>query len=376
VNSPTILLLAGEPSGDRHGASLVSALRTRYPKGRFVGTGGHQMEAEGVELIERIDKMAVMGFVEVLPRLPFLWALERKLVKAMDALTPDLVVLIDYPGFNMRMAKAASDRGLSVLYYITPQLWAWRPTRARRLAATVDRAAVILPFEEGFFRERGVDAYYVGHPLLDRPDDVCSRDMFFDRWGLDPSRPILAMLPGSREQELKYHLAAFSQIAARVLEKRPDVLPVFARAKQLHAGPFIDSGHAVVDDSRALLRYAGAALVKSGTSTLEAVLEGTPFVTAYRMSAVTHRLAQRLIEVDYISLPNLIAGARVVPEFIQDDLNADSVAPVLLELLDVDSIASKQQSEGFERVRKSLGGAGASDRVAALATELIEGSPQ
>jgi len=333
------------------------------------------MKAEGVELIERMDKMAVMGFVEVLPRLPFLWALERKLVKTMDGLTPDLVVLIDYPGFNMRMARAARDRGLAVLYYITPQLWAWRPTRARRLAETVDRAAVILPFEEGFLRERGVDATYVGHPLLDRPDDVCSRNAFFDRWGLDPSRPILAMLPGSREQELKYHLTAFSQIAARVLEKRPDVLPVFARAKQLHAGPFLDSGHAVVDDSRTLLRYADAALVKSGTSTLEAALEGTPFVTAYRMSEMTHRLAQRRIGVDHISLPNLIVGARVVPEFIQDDVSADRVAPVLLELLDADSLARRQQSEGFKQVRKSLGGAGASDRVAALAAELMEGSP-
>ena len=193
MKSPTILLLAGESSGDHHGAGLARALKARWPSARLCGMGGPEMEAGGVELVAGLDELAVMGFLEILPRVPFFWRLERRLLRILDDTKVDLVVLIDYPGFNMRIARAAHDRGHRVLYYIAPQVWAWRTGRARKLADTTDHVAVILPFEADFLARFGVSATYVGHPLLDRPDDVTPREEFFDSWGLDATRPLLAL---------------------------------------------------------------------------------------------------------------------------------------------------------------------------------------
>jgi lipid-A-disaccharide synthase len=368
----TVLVLAGEASGDHHAAAFVSELRARHPGLRIVGTGGARMADRGVELLAGLDDLAVMGFAEVLPRLPFFRRLAARVHRVMDEERPALVVLVDYPGFNMRMARAAHERGIPVLYYIAPQVWAWKQGRARTLARIADRVAVILPFEADFLAGFGVDARYVGHPLLDRPEDVPSDTQFRARWGLDPGRPILAMLPGSRTQELARHLAPFRAIADAVVERRPDVLPVFSRSETLDAGLYHDVGYPVVTDTRALQRHAAAALVKSGTSTLETVLEDTPFAIGYRTSPATFWLARRLVKIDYVGLPNLVADAPVVPEFLQDDLRAETVAPVLLELLDPDSRARREQMAGLARVRGLLGAPGAAGRVADLADELLQ----
>lgn len=329
------------------------------------------MAEQGVELLAGLDQLAVMGFAEVLPRLPFFRRLAAQVLRRMDEDRPALVVLVDYPGFNMRMARAAHERGIPVLYYIAPQVWAWKQGRARTLARVADRVAVILPFEAGFLARFGVDARYVGHPLLDRADDVPQADAFRARWGLDPERPILAMLPGSRAQELARHLEPFREIAAAVVARRPDVQPVFSRSETLAVGLYRDLGYPVVTDTRALQRHATAALVKSGTSTLETVLEGTPFAIGYRTSPVTFWLAKRLVKIGYVGLPNLVADAPVVPEFLQDELRAETVAPVLLDLLDPRSTVRGEQVAALTRVRALLGEPGAAGRVADLADELF-----
>jgi lipid-A-disaccharide synthase len=367
-------MIAGEPSGDHHAAALARELRSRRPDLRLIGTGGPHMQDAGVELLAGLEELSVMGFVEVLPRVPYFRRLAARLHRIMDEDPPALVVLIDYPGFNLRMARSAHDRGIPVLYYIAPQVWAWKQRRARTMAEITDRVAVILPFEPDFLGRFGVKATYVGHPLIDRDDDVPDRSTFLAEHGLPTDRPLLAMLPGSRQQELRRHLEPFRAIAARVVESRPDVLPVFSRAASLHAGPFHDLGFPVVGDTRALQRHATAALVKSGTSTLETALEGTPFAIGYRTSPMTAAIARRLVKTDHIGLPNLIAGERVAPEFFQDALTPDEVAPVLLDLLDEESEARIRQRAGLLRVRERLGDPGAAARVAEIAEGLLDGA--
>jgi len=329
------------------------------------------MRASGVELLAELDRLAVMGLAEVLPRLPFFWRLERTLVRLIGDGSVHLVIPIDYPGLNLRVARAAHARGVPVLYYVAPKVWAWRAGRARTLAAVADRVAAILPFEPHALGRLGVRATFVGHPLLDDEPDSARED-FCRRWGLEPGRSLLALFPGSRTQELDRHLRMFAEAARDVSNRRPEVLPVIARAPGLPPSRYEREGLAVVDDGRGLLSHARAALVKSGTGALEAVLAGAPTVIAYRTSRATWALARRLVRVPHVGLPNLIAGARVVPEHLQD-VNAGQLVGDLLPLLD-DGPARARQLEAFDRIRVALGTPGVAGRVADLAVQLLERS--
>jgi lipid-A-disaccharide synthase len=368
------VLLAGEPSGDHHAALLARALKDRFPDVRLSGTGGPAMAAEGVRLLAGLEDLAVMGFVEVARRLRFFRGLERR-VRAHIAGDPDpadLVIPIDYPGFNMRAARHAHGLGIPVLYYIAPQVWAWKRGRARRLAEVTRHVAVILPFEVEVLEEAGARATFVGHPLLERSDAVPSEAAFRARWSLDPERPVLALLPGSRIQEIGRHLDAFVGAAELLRTRGHEIQPVIARSPTVPPTEYRGAPFPLVEDTRALLRYARAALVKSGTSTLEAALERTPFVVAYRTSWPTWEIARRVVQVDHVALANVVAGRRLVPELLQDEVRPQALADALAPLWDRDSPIRARQLEGFDEVRAALGAPGASARVAALAAEILE----
>jgi lipid-A-disaccharide synthase len=374
-SGPTLFLSAGEPSGDLHGAAVARALRRRWPDARLLGLAGPRMQAEGVEPIVPFDRLAVMGFVEVIRHLPFFVGLMRRSMAAIEREGVDLVLPIDYPGFNLRLAARASARSVPVLYYIAPQVWAWHRSRAKRLADVADRLAVILPFEEQVFGAYDADVRFVGHPLVDRDEPVRPRSELCESLGLDPDRRILALFPGSRQQEVERHLEPFLEAAAKITEARWHVQPVVARSPGVPASEYAAATVPVTTDGHSLLAHAHAALVKSGTTTLEAALAGVPTVIAYRTHPATFWLARRLVDVDHVGLANLVAGKRIAPELLQDEATPAALAEALLPLID-EGPARRDALAGAAAVQRALAPAEegtAAERVAELAAELIEG---
>lgn len=370
-----ILVLAGEASGDHHAARVVAVLRRMAPDLEFVGLGGPDLQAEGVELLAGLDQLAVMGFAEVIRHLAFFWKLERRVRRLLADGSIALVLAVDYPGFNLRMTRSARELGIPVLYYIAPQVWAWKAHRAAQLARDAEHIAVILPFEPPIFREEGGAVSFVGHPLMETPvPSPSDLDALRRELGVAADTPLLALLPGSRGQELDRHLDLFVEAAGLVAARHPGLRPVLAAAPGVPLDRLRATGLPVTTRTRALLRTARAALVKSGTSTLEAAVAGVPFVMAYRTSPLTYRLARRLVRVPHIALANLVAGERVVPEYLQDDATSDALAAALDPLLEEGGAARAAMAAGLERVRDALGRPGAADRVARTALEILERS--
>jgi len=368
--SPRIFVSAGEPSGDLHGAGVIRALRARHPDAMIEALGGPRMAEAGAIIRYPIEGLSAFGLVEVVTKLGAHLRLLHSLRDDFRAGRYDLVILIDYPGFHLRVAEAAREAGTKVLYYIAPQLWAWHPGRARRFAAAVDRLAVVLPFEQRFFGDLGLRSEYVGHPLVDRVSWP-SREVARSRLGIAPDTKVLGIFPGSRSQEVGRLWVPFRD-AARTLLAEGKCQRIFAAGTA--EGEYPDPGpiEIVRNDPVSLFAAADAALAKSGTTTLEAALADTPMVVAYKVHPFTWFMFQWLRTVRWVSLVNLVAEREVVPEILQDRANADSLAAALRPLLDPKDPRTVAQHEGLALVRQRLGAPGATTRVVALADELLE----
>jgi lipid-A-disaccharide synthase len=365
-----ILFVAGEVSGDLHGAGVARALRAAHAPFNLTGVGGDAMREAGVQLIEHTEQLAVMGFIEPLKRLPHLYRLRRELRRRFQSGQVALAILIDYGGFNLRVAAAAAEARVPVLYFITPQVWASRAGRLEALARTVTRAAVILPFEEKLLRAHGVDARFVGHPLLDRAAAMPNRTEARRALGIQSDEKLLALFPGSRTQEIARHLEPFVETARELQRRDASLRVVVSSAPHMTIQPERCPFPVVRSASFVVLRAADAALCKSGTTTLEAAIAQCPLVVAYRTSAFEYAVARRIVTISSIGMVNIVAGHEVAREFVQGAVQPQAMADALAPLLDPSRPERTKMVAELTRVRDSLGSPGAGERVAAMALEL------
>ena len=358
---PTIFLSAGEASGDQHGAELARELQRSLPGVRLVGLGGSEMEAAGVELLAGLDRLAILGFAEVVRHLPDMLALRKQVRSFFQREGVDLFVPVDYPGFNLPLARWAHGRGVPVVYYIAPQVWAWHESRAARLAEVADEVCVVLPFEEEFLRRYGVNARFVGHPLLDR--EIAGN--------ATAAETVLGLFPGSREQEVRRMLPAFLDAAGRLSADVPGLRVRVARSRDLPVSLFARCPEGSIGSPEQVAADSTAALTKSGTITLQLALSDVPMVVGYRVNRWTAVLARRLLKIPHIALVNLVADREVVPERIQERMTGAELASAIRPLLDPKSPERAEMQNGLALVRSRLGEPGAAARVAETCMRLL-----
>jgi len=394
-----VFVIAGEASGDLHGSCLIHALKSKLPQTRFTGIGGPKMEEAGLELLLPSSDLAVVGVAEIIGHV-------RPILKAFCRTTawlrkerPDLLVLIDYPEFNLQVAARAKKLGIPIFYYISPQVWAWRQGRVKKLRRLVNRMAVILPFEEAFFRSHGMEVTFVGHPLLDVVRSEFSRAEFCERTGINTERPIVGLVPGSRKGEISRLFPVMAEAAKGIIQDRPDVQFVLPLApsldsqilKSFHCSIKIssvtDAGRQSPTDKSSnfpIIRvvkgqtYEAIAasdliLAASGTVTLEAAILETPMIVTYKVSPITYFLGRRLVKVPFASLVNLVAGRSLVPEIIQREVTPERLSHEVLSLLKNDTGRQNMKAE-LKKVKNALGTSGAAARAADLAIELVDGT--
>jgi lipid-A-disaccharide synthase len=391
----SIFISAGEASGEAYGAQLIHAARKLGGAVEFFGLGGPKMRAAGCDIAVESHDVAVVGLAEVVRHLPRIYSRYRTLLHEIDRRKPKAAVLIDFPDFNFKLAKQLHKRGIPVIYFVSPQLWAWRPSRIELVKKYVTKMLVIFPFEEAWYRERGVDAEYVGHPLVDclpqrTQGDAKQRQTYAEKWGLDPSKQWIALLPGSRKSEIDHH-AALLEVPFLLGTDFEYLIPIAStltpeqvrRSRQIEAelrqqegidlaeAAQADIAHHVAGASQALA-HSRAAVVASGTATVEAALAGTPFVVVYRLSGLTWKLGRRMVKLKHFAMPNLITGREVVPELIQNDFTAEKVVTELERIIP-DGPDRERMLVGLAEVRAKLRPSDipAAHRVAQTLLELI-----
>ncbi|MCL4522537.1 MAG: lipid-A-disaccharide synthase [Acidobacteria bacterium] len=374
MKKPLILISAGEPSGEMYAARLAAALRARTGAHLF-GLGGPRMREAGVELLADSSQVAVVGISEVVRRLPSVWKVYRQLADEAERRKPDLAILVDFPDFNLRLARRLHKQGVRIVYFISPQVWAWRPKRVQLIRRLVARVLCIFPFEEDFYRKAEVPVNFVGHPLVDSVKPTLSREQFASKHGLDTGKRIVALLPGSRPSEIAHNLPVMLE-ACRFLASDTEYQFVLAAAPgvakeslsaMVRNGPPV---HIVEGATYDALAAADCAIVSSGTATVEAALLGVPMVVVYRVSATTAFIARRLVRTPHFAMVNLIAGRRVVPELIQEAFTPEAVAAEARRLL-----GSAEERETMRRelaeVKRRLGPGGAIERAAGIIAGML-----
>jgi len=358
------LLSAGEASGDTYGAQLVEALRQLAPDANFFGMGGEKMRAAGCDLLVHANEVAVVGLVEVLTHLPGIRRRFKHLVAEAAQRKPDAAVLIDFPDFNLRLARELHRLGIPVFYFVSPQVWAWRSGRVKQIKKYVRKMIVIFPFEQDFYKQHGVDVCYVGHPLAYAPAPQISREEFAAKYGLNAEKQWIALLPGSRKKEVRLNLPVILEAAALLQKQGTDfeyVLPVASTLDHEWLRAQLAASQLPIkltDNARATLMHARAGVVASGTATVEAALAGTPFVVVYRLAPLTWLLGRRLVRLDTFAMPNLIAGSliagrKIVPELIQGGFTPETVVRELAKILP-DGPARKQMLADIQQVQGLL----------------------
>ncbi len=376
------MIIAGEASGDLHGANLVRAMKKRAPELNFFGMGGIELQSAGVQLLFDAQRIAVVGVVEVLAHLSDILSAQKILRKSMVENRPGLVILIDFPDFNLWLAKKAKKLGIPIFYYISPQVWAWRSGRVKTMAQRVNKIGVILPFEEKFYRDRGVEAHYVGHPLLDTVKVNMDRTTFCGKHGLPLSKKMVGLMPGSRRKELASLLptmiSAMKKMQRQSEEELVFLLPI---ASTLTEKDLSENGldvndnsfkiHILREDRYELMAFCDTVIAASGTVTLELAILETPMVVVYKVSPKTYFLGKLLVKLEYFSLVNLIADDPFVIELLQENASSENIAKETLRLLQ-DENKQSEMKKNFHQLKKKLGSAGASDQAAELAFSLLD----
>lgn len=377
------LIVTGEASGDLHGANLIRAARDVDPGLSFFGIGGRRMRAAGCEIVFPAEELAVMGLVEVLGRLPVIRRAFRRLQGLLHGpQRPDVVILIDYPGFNLRFAREAKRAGIPVLYFIGPKVWAWKRGRVRTVAERVDKLAVIFPFEPPLYAGLGLDVEYVGNPLLDEYHRNRDRESFLREVGLDPETAVVGLFPGSRRSEIRYMFDTLLESARLLIEQGTakqfllPVAPTFDRGELEQRVAAAGLPVTLVEEN--IYDVAGACnaiLCVSGTVTLQAALAGTPLAILYKGAALTYAVGRRLVKIPHFGLPNIVAGHEVAREFLQDAASPEALAAEIRRLLE-DGSYRRRAFAGLAEVRERLGTPGCSRRVAEIAAALSQKQKQ
>ncbi len=378
-----VMLSCGEPSGDLYAGALTTEIRKLDPTADVFGLGGDRLAAAGGRLVADYGGLAVTGLAEVLPALPRLWVTYRRLVSAARAERPDVLVAIDYPGFNFRLGAAVAALGIPVVYYISPQVWAWRRGRLRTMKRFVTRALVIFPFEAAIYQEADIPVAFVGHPLLDLATPTLGRDAFRRKHRLDPQAPTVAVLPGSRANELRVILPDLIRAAERIAREVPGVQFLVARAPNLPDALFdpvaglsrLTSRASCIVESQtdAVLVAADVVLTASGTATIQTAIHGRPMVVVYRLSPLTYWMGRRFVRVSAFAMVNLVAERRIVPEFLQEAFTPEAVADAAVRFLTDETHSANTRAE-LRAVREKLGGPGGSRRAAEQVLDVARSS--